>query len=247
MALRLCEDDNQWRDCLDEAREYARPRQIRNLFCKILVNCFPAKPKELYLRYEECMKEDFQYKRRNDTLAQGHTMDMLVKNDLLIALNNFFKDNDYTNESFGIDMPDSTLVREIADTGTEVDPDAESFFEENIGKLNEGQKAIYDKIVGIIDSDGEGLINTDAPGGTGKTFLAEVILSYIRKSGDVAVACAHHGLSDPILCKNRADRFRYDRLRRMYAEKRRARKLKTRNPIYTVVSAHDKIFSARKS
>ena len=65
-------------------------------------------------------------------------MDLLVKNNLLIALNNFFKDNDYTNKSFGIDMPDSTLVREIADTGTEVDPDAEFFFEENIGKLNEG-------------------------------------------------------------------------------------------------------------
>ena len=78
------------------------------------------------------MKEDFQYKRRNDTLAQGHTMDMLVKNDLLIALNNFFKDNGYTNESFGIDMPDSTLVREIANTGTEVDPDSENFFEENM-------------------------------------------------------------------------------------------------------------------
>ena len=124
---------------------------------------------------------------------------MLVKNDLLIALNNFFKDNDYTNESFGIDMPDSTLVREIADTGTEVDPEAESFFEENIGKLNEGQKAIYDKIVGIIDSDGEGLINTDAPGGTGKTFLAEVILSYIRKSGDVAVACAMSGIAATLL------------------------------------------------
>ena len=53
-------------------------------------------------------------------------------------MNNFFKDNDNTNKSFGIDMLDSTLVREIADTGTEVDPDAESFFEENIGKLNEG-------------------------------------------------------------------------------------------------------------
>ena len=69
IALRLCKDDNQWRDCLDEAKQYARPRQIRNLFCKILVNCFPSKPQELYLRYKECMAEDFAYKRRHNTLA----------------------------------------------------------------------------------------------------------------------------------------------------------------------------------
>ena len=57
----------------------------------------------------------------------------------------------------------------------------------------------FSSVVGIIDSDGEGLINTDAPGGTGKTFLAEVILSYIRKSGDVAVACAMSGIAATLL------------------------------------------------
>ena len=136
IALRLCEDDNQWRDCLDEAKQYARPRQIRNLFCKILVNCFPSKPQELYLRYKECMEEDFAYKRRHDTLAQGHTMEQLIRNDLLIELNDFFKDHGYTNKDFKIDMPDTTLQREVADTSTEVDPGAERFFEENLGKLN---------------------------------------------------------------------------------------------------------------
>ena len=45
-----------------------------------------------------------------------------------------------------------------------------------MGKLNEGQRAIYDKIVDLMDKDEGGLMNTDAPGGTGKTFLAEVIL-----------------------------------------------------------------------
>ena len=57
----------------------------------------------------------------------------------------------------------------------------------------------------------------------------------------------HYGSSDPIRSKHGADRCRYDRLRRITPKKQCARKLKTRNPIYTVVSAHDKIFSARKS
>ena len=112
IALRLCEDDNQWRDCLDEAKQYARPRQIRNLFCKILVNCFPSKPQELYLRYKECMEEDFAYKRRHDTLAQGHTMEQVIRNNLLIELNDLFKDHSYTNKDFEIDMPDTTYSSE---------------------------------------------------------------------------------------------------------------------------------------
>ena len=53
IALRLCEDDAQWKDCLNEAMHYARPSHIRNLFCQILVNCFPSRPGELYHEYKD--------------------------------------------------------------------------------------------------------------------------------------------------------------------------------------------------
>ena len=199
IALRLCEDDAQWKDCLDGAREYATPRNIRHLFCQILVNCFPSKPKHLYEEYKECMQDDFNFKRRNDILVDQQTMTRLVENDLLTALNSIFKDHGYTNIDSNIGMPDATLERCIADTSTEMDPDAQRFFGENIDRLNNGQSVIYEKIVGLIEEDKGGCISTDAPGGTGKTFLAEVILSYVRKSGNVAVACAMSGIAAILL------------------------------------------------
>ena len=81
------------------------------------------------------MEEDFAYKRRHDTLAQGHTMGQLIRNNILIELKNFFKDHGYTNKDFKIDMPDTTLQREVADTSTKVDPGAERFFLGKLGKV----------------------------------------------------------------------------------------------------------------
>ena len=146
------------------------------------------------------MQEDFEFRRHQDTyLAQRQTMTRLVENDSLTALNSYFKDHGYTNIDFNIDMPDATLERCVADTSTEMDPDAKRFFDKNLGRLNDGQRAIYNKIVDLIEEDKGDCINTDAPGGTGKTFLAEVILAHVRKNGNVAVACAMSGIAATLL------------------------------------------------
>ena len=199
VALRLCEDDTQWKDCLDEARHYARPRHIRHLFCQILVNCFPSKPEELYHEYKDCMLDDFRYRRRDDVLTQGDAMDRLVENDLLTTLNNCFEDHGYINSDFGLDMPDVTLERTVADTSTEWDPDAERFFQDNLSRLNKGQRCVYDKVASLLDAEVGSCMNVDAPGGTGKTFLAEVILARVRKNRDIAVACAMSGIAATLL------------------------------------------------
>ena len=145
------------------------------------------------------MQDDFNYKRRNDILVDQQTMAKLVENDLLKALNNILKDHGYRNSNFNIGMPNADLERCVADTLTEKDPNAQRFYEENVKRLNNGQRAIYEKIVGLIDEDKGGCVSTDAPGGTGKTFLAEVILSYVRKSGNVAVACVMSGIVATLL------------------------------------------------
>ena len=39
-------------------------------------------------------------------------MEQLIRNDLLIELNDLFKDHSYTNKDFEIDMPDTTYSSE---------------------------------------------------------------------------------------------------------------------------------------
>jgi len=59
-----------------------------------------------------------------------------------------------------------------------------------IPKLINDQKAAFEKIPDIIQNDKGGLIFLDAPGGTGKVFLLNLILAEIPKKGDVALAVA---------------------------------------------------------
>ncbi len=46
--------------------------------------------------------------------------------------------------------------------------------------LNEEQRATYDKIMFVVDTDQGGLFFVDGPGGTGKTYLYKVLLTTLR-------------------------------------------------------------------
>ena len=122
-----------------------------------------------------------------------------IMNDLLKDLNDYFKNHDFSNASFGIEMPDNQLIGLTTGASNEVDPNAKAFFDQNIGKLNRGQRKIYDKFVQLLTEDNGGCLNIDAPGGCGKTFLAEVMMAHVRKEGHVAVAAAMSGIAATLL------------------------------------------------
>ena len=103
-----------------------------------------------------------------------------------------------TNAPFGIDMPTEQEHDEIYDEG-EYDPLAEAFFDESAPLLNEDQRLIFDIIAPHIDNSEGGLYNFDAPGGSGKTFLANVLLAYTRKDDKIALSMAMSGIAATLL------------------------------------------------
>jgi hypothetical protein len=125
----------------------------------------------------------------------------LSHNDLLLkSINESFEDNGKTNESFVIDLPSTEFddVNEIDDEA-EYDPNAEVFFEDNVHLLNDDQRAIFDTIKIKIDAGEGGMYNFDAPGGSGKTFLANVILAYAGKNDKLALASALSAIAATLL------------------------------------------------
>ena len=97
---------------------------------------------------------------------------------MLATLDKTFKEGGKSNEFFGIPAPDENhhLIEEDYDW-SETDPDAENFFNANVELLNEQQRHIFQVLTNCIDSNQGGFYNIDAPGGTGKTFLCNVILA----------------------------------------------------------------------
>ncbi|XP_044588797.1 uncharacterized protein LOC123267978 [Cotesia glomerata] len=66
---------------------------------------------------------------------------------------------------------------------------------ENVPKLNVEQKQVYSEILNSIASDSGQLYFLDAPGGTGKTLLINLLLAKIRREKNIAVAVDSSGFA----------------------------------------------------
>ncbi|XP_044591497.1 ATP-dependent DNA helicase pif1-like [Cotesia glomerata] len=70
---------------------------------------------------------------------------------------------------------------------------------ENVPKLNLEQRKVYNEILNSIISDSGQLYFLDAPGGTGKTFLINLLLAKIRSEKNIAIAVASSGIAATLI------------------------------------------------
>jgi predicted ATPase len=85
----------------------------------------------------------------------------------------------------------------------ERDPTARNFYEQNSSLMNTQQDAIYHVIKDKIDNPTPNINDSfffiDAPAGTGKTFLMNIILAYVRMNNGIAIATASSGIAGTLL------------------------------------------------
>ena len=104
-----------------------------------------------------------------------------------------------SNEEFGIPVPDHAFIEEENIFNPELDEGAAEYFATNFPLLNAGQRAALEVTSQRIDENKGGCYSLDAPGGTGKTLLNNVILSYVRKDNHVAIATAASEIAGTLL------------------------------------------------
>ena len=73
------------------------------------------------------------------------------------------------------------------------------FVQENVPKLNNEQKQVYDMIIDAVNDGRGGMYFLDAPGGTRKTFLVSLVLATIRSQSKIALALASPGIAATLL------------------------------------------------
>jgi len=88
---------------------------------------------------------------------------------------------------------------------------AKTFFELNYPKLNKDQKFVFDSIKKLLVTDNQDgmLIFLDAPGGTGKTFLLNVLVSWIRSEELEVATSASSGIAATLLYLGRTAHNRF--------------------------------------
>ena len=201
LKLGLLEDDNEWIACLNQAVESQMPKELRNLFFTILLYCMPTQPGQLWTLIKHHMSEDFIHQKYTQSDAE---------NFALIDIEKILNKNSSSMCKYpGIPMPYLNTIDKYknADIQNELEYSMEDLIKEtdNVKFLNKEQTHAYHSIINHIYqiNCNNNLFFIDCPGGTGKTYLYNTLLSPVRRNGDIALAVALSGIAALLLVGGR--------------------------------------------
>ena len=198
----LLEDDKQWENTLTETATVGSAHQVRNVFAILLAMCSVSDPVKLWENHKESMCEDLLYRARKDNPDSDLELSPRILNECLILIEDILLGlSEKTLKDFArLPQPnrvDSGLESDIIrETSHETDEDD---IREKESKLLPEQKAAFDSICSAVEKQQGGIFFLDAPGGTGKTFLVNLILSKVRQSNKIALAVASSGIAATLL------------------------------------------------
>jgi len=200
--MNLLEDDNHWDATIEEAVLCCSPVQIRELFAILICVCGLSNPLQLWDKYKTALSEDIAHRLErldqiNDEMCFNEAL-RLIEDKILQMSGKKLSD-------FGMPTPQRTaelssdLIRELNYDIAQLD----THVCETEPRLLPEQREVYQKIYQRVESGGGGLFFLDAPGGTGKTFLLNLLLAKVRKQQNVALAVASSGIAATLLSGER--------------------------------------------
>ena len=200
----LLEDDAQWDATMSEAATVQSPERLRDLFVVLLITCGPSNPEKLWESHKKSMTEDILIKtrRENPGMTLDYTLDMF--NEALVFL------EDKALGMAGKDLKQLGLPTPKRNLGDRLSREMLREKSYNVNKLHDyvlenerllmpDQKAAYNAILKQIDKKAGGIYFLDAPGGTGKTFVINLLLAKIRLRSGIAIAVASSGIAATLL------------------------------------------------
>ena len=201
IARGLLQDDAEWDNCLQEAAVIALPRQIRRLFATLLVFGQPLDPLDLLRKHLDVMSDDWRVDENRYSKAILSINEHLSSLDKCIT--DFFDIQDL-NE-FG--YPNVVDVGSDANdnNSNNLDNSIISFTEEDVNRLNSEQRIVFNAVTTAVLEPRplNKLFFLDGPGGTGKTFVYNTILGYLRDRGVKCMAMATSGIAACLLHEGR--------------------------------------------
>lgn len=201
----LCESDAHWTDTLREAAATKSPRHLRNLFATIVVHCSPGDPNKLWQHFQNDLSEDIlmQQQRNNPNSDLAYT-DSIYNQALILIEDRCLMMSNQTLRDVGLEITpvrtnEGAVNREILRETSYDTNEMQNIVSTNLPHLVDDQRLAFNAIIDAIDSKRGGLFFLDAPGGTGKTFLINMILAYVRQKGEVMLAVASSGIAATLL------------------------------------------------
>ena len=193
---------------MEEASVSNSAASLRSLLAVILTWCEPSNPLDIYEHHKEAMAEDFLHQHR----TQLGNADLEFNSDIFNLALNDLQDKVLSMggrelSEYGLPQPQTVDNDRFARVyQREIDYDQgeqRAYVERNVPLLTTDQQDVYDCFCSMIDRNEGGMVFLDAPGGTGKTFLINLILAKLRSEGKIALATASSGIAATLLTGGR--------------------------------------------
>ncbi|XP_045446746.1 uncharacterized protein LOC123654933 [Melitaea cinxia] len=203
-AMGLLEDDSHWESTLSEAAICCSPKSLRCLFAIMISFCQITDPHLLWQNYQESMSEDILQRRRQELSSDDLEYDQNIFDEALNELNKEVESlSGKSIKDFGFNLPlNSNLyamnnIEDLRETDYDYTQLLQTIQDEH--RLNPEQKIVYDQILSSVNSNEGKMFFLDAPGGTGKTFIINLLLAKVRSDRKIALAVASCGIAATLL------------------------------------------------
>jgi PIF1-like helicase/Helitron helicase-like domain at N-terminus len=214
IARGLLETDEEWDICLTEAGSFQTGHQLRQLFATILLNNSPANPIGLFYRHFHLLSDDCQYRLQTYFHIENPSQDQITSLTLQ-DIKVFLEQVDKSLSDFNLPEPTiqfhclDGIPRIIAEELNYNTVELQSKWKQGYNQTNHQQRIIFDSIISAVESGNGGLFFIDGPGGTGKTFVENLILARVRCTGRIALAVASSGIASILLDGGRTSHSRF--------------------------------------
>ncbi|XP_028767101.1 uncharacterized protein LOC114724813 [Neltuma alba] len=215
-ARGLLEDDNEYIAAIKEASVWASGSQLRRLFVSMLLCCSLQHPDTVWKETSNILSEDLLHIPRNDPVLSDIHISLFDKENMALKeINNLLRANGKTLHEFpSLPLPLNTPVIDIANhlIMQELNYDRESLKLKTttlMQKLNDEQRIIYDNILSATNLPQGGFFFVYGYGGTGKTFLWNVLITTLRAKGEIVLPVASSGIAATLLPSGRTAHSRF--------------------------------------
>jgi hypothetical protein len=200
LARGLLEDDNEWRQCLQEAAHMASGHQLRNLFVTILRDCSPSDPLALWLEFRVHICDDLRHALHSKNIVRDPTEEQVFDYGLYLIDHILRGSNKSLHDWPTMPLPQNDWAaavgnRLVAEQRSYNIDDQAQLAAQRIPTLNPAQHSSFDAIVNAVETQSGQTFFLHGPGGTGKTYVYNTLCYFLRGQGKIVLCVASSGIA----------------------------------------------------
>ena len=180
----LLTDDNEYSESIAEASNFQMPKQLRSMFITIGIYCQPSDPLLLWTTHKDALIEDF--------AATTHNCEVAENKDLH-ELERIFHENSSSCATIGLPSPhgpaseDLPSIHESAPTFTNLTSEQHHLVQCVLQSVMGGEESV------------SRLHYVDAPGGSGKTYIFNMLSAHLRYQNLKGACAAWTGIATTLM------------------------------------------------